>query len=118
MTWRRRAPWVGGVPMVGTDTTADHSSPAARVKPHLRLEASPVARAEAIVQGDRWRITMLADGLLRLEWSDDGVFETPPSTVAVHRDLPVPDFRVIDGDATLELVTDRLLFVYDRGPFT
>src|SRR3954447_14150485 len=89
-----------------------------RVAPHLRLKTSPVAHADAVVQGDRWRITVLADGLLRLEWSDDGVFDDRASTFAVHRDLPVPDFRVIDGEAALELVTERLRLVYDRGPFT
>jgi alpha-glucosidase (family GH31 glycosyl hydrolase) len=88
------------------------------VKPHLRLATSPVARPEAIVQGDRWRISVLADGLVRLEWSDDGAFEDRASTFAIHRDLPVPDFEVIDGEGTLEIVTDRLRLTYDRGPFT
>src|SRR3954447_1790600 len=89
-----------------------------RVAPHLRLKTSPVAHADAVVQGDRWRITVLADGLLRLEWADDGVFEDRASTFALRRDLPVPDFQVIDGDPALELVTDRLRLVYDRAPFS
>ncbi len=79
---------------------------------------SPVARPEAVVRGDRWRITVLTEGLVRLEWADDGVFEDRASTFALNRDLPVPDFDVVDGEAALELVTDRLRLVYDRGPFT
>jgi alpha-glucosidase (family GH31 glycosyl hydrolase) len=85
---------------------------------HLRLATSPVANPEAVVQGDRWRITVLTDGLLRIEWSDDGVFEDRASTFALHRDLPVPRFTVTDGEAALEIATDRLRLVYDRGPFT
>ncbi len=61
--------------------------------PHLRLRTSPIARPDAVVQGDRLRITVLTDGLLRLEWADDGVFEDRASTFALHRDLPVPDVR-------------------------
>jgi alpha-glucosidase (family GH31 glycosyl hydrolase) len=88
------------------------------MRSHLRLPTSPVARPEAVLQGDRWRVSVLADGLVRLEWSEDGAFEDRASTFALHRDLPVPDFEVIDGEATLEIVTDRLRLTYDRGPFT
>src|SRR3954447_1856447 len=88
------------------------------MRSHLRLPTSPVARPEAVVQGDRWRISVLADGLVRFEWSEDGAFEDRASTFALHRDLPVPDFEVIDGEGTLEIVTDRLRLTYDRGPFT
>ncbi|HEY4991151.1 MAG TPA: TIM-barrel domain-containing protein, partial [Nakamurella sp.] len=77
-----------------------------------------MADAAAVVQGDRYRITVLADGLLRLEYSDDGVFEDRASSFALYRDLPVPGFRVVDGRHHLEIVTDRLHLVYDRGPFT
>jgi alpha-glucosidase (family GH31 glycosyl hydrolase) len=85
---------------------------------HLRLPSSPVARPEAVVQGDRWRITVLTEGLVRLEWADDGVFEDRASTFAINRDLPVPDFQLVEGEGALELVTDRFRLVYDRGPFT
>ena len=86
--------------------------------PHLRLSTSPLARPQAVVEGDRWRITVLADGLVRLEWAEDGVFEDRASTFALHRDLPVPAFDVVDGEAVLEVVTDRLRLSYDRGPFS
>jgi hypothetical protein len=88
------------------------------LKPHLRLDTSPVANPDAVVQGDRWRITVLTPGLVRLEWSDDGAFEDRASTFAVHRDLPVPDFDVVDGEGALEIVTERLRLTYDRKPFS
>ena len=77
----------------------------ADIPPHLRVEATPLAHPQAIVEGDRWRFTVLTDGLLRAEWSDDGVFEDRATTFALHRDLPVPAFRVIDGPDMLEIVT-------------
>jgi alpha-glucosidase (family GH31 glycosyl hydrolase) len=79
---------------------------------------SPVARPEAVLRGERWRVTVLTDGLLRLEWSEDGVFEDRASTFALHRDMPVPAFHVVEGEAAIEVVTDRLRLTYDRGPFT
>ena len=85
---------------------------------HLRLDTSSRARPEAVLQGERWRITVLSAGLVRIEWSDDGAFEDRASTFAVNRDLPVPEFQVVERDAAFELVTDRLRLTYDRGPFT
>ena len=61
-----------------------------------RIASRPVAEPAAVVQGDRFRITVLTDGLLRLEYSDDGVFEDRASAFALFRDLPVPDFRVVE----------------------
>lgn len=90
----------------------------ADIPAHLRLEATPLADPRAVVQGDRWRFTVLADGLLRAEWSDDGVFEDRATTFALHRDLPVPDYRVIDGPHTLEIITVRFHLRYDRRPFS
>ena len=92
--------------------------PHLRLDAHLRLEASPEACPDAVVEGDRWRITVLTDGLVRLEWADDGAFEDRASTFAIHRDLPVPRFDVIEGEGALEIVTDRLRLTYDRGPFS
>ena len=57
------------------------------------LPSRPVADPRATVVGETFRITVLTDGLVRLEQSPDGVFEDRASTFALHRDLPVPDFR-------------------------
>jgi alpha-glucosidase (family GH31 glycosyl hydrolase) len=88
------------------------------VDPRFRLPSSPVASPEAVLQGEHWRITVLADGLVRIEWSDDGGFEDRASTFALYRDLPVPRFQVLDEPTGLEILTDRLHLTYDRGPFT
>jgi hypothetical protein len=83
-----------------------------------QLHCAPVADPAAVVQGERFRITVLTDGLVRLEWAADGVFEDRASTFAVNRRLPVPEFRVLEDDGRLEIVTSRLRLTYDRGPFT
>ena len=82
------------------------------------LPTRPVADPAAVVQGEHYRITVLTEGLLRLEYSPDGVFEDRPSTFALHREQPVPEFRVVDRGTHLEVVTRRLRLTYDKGPFT
>ncbi len=85
--------------------------------PH-RLPTRPIADPAAVVAGERYRITVLADGLVRLEYAEDGRFEDRASTFAVNRLLPVPQFRVQETDSHLEIVTERFRLTYDRGPFT
>ena len=78
----------------------------------------PVADPRAVVQGDTWRITVLTEGLLRLEHAPDGVFEDRASTFALFRELPVPEHRVVDTGTHVEVVTSRLRLTYDKGPFS
>jgi len=82
------------------------------------LTSRPVADPRAVVRGDTYRISVLADGLLRLEHSPSGTFEDRASTFAIDRELPVPEFRVVETPTHLEIVTERLHLVYDRGPFS
>ena len=49
------------------------------------LPSRPVADPRAVVVGPTYRITVLTDGLVRLEYSADGVFEDRASTFAVNR---------------------------------
>ncbi|MDQ7876527.1 glycoside hydrolase family 31 protein [Microbacterium sp. QXD-8] len=92
-----------------------HSSTIVR---QLRVESAPHAHPDAIVRGDRWRLTVLADGLIRAEWSEEGRFEDRATTFAIRREMAVPEFRVIDGGDEVEIVTSRFHLRYDRGPFT
>ncbi|TCI98727.1 TIM-barrel domain-containing protein [Aeromicrobium sp. IC_218] len=82
-----------------------------------RIPTSPVAAPGAVVQGDTFRITVLTDGLVRLEHAADGRFEDRASAFALHREQPVPAFDVRDGDV-LEIVTARLHLTYDKRPFS
>ena len=86
--------------------------------PSYRLPSHPVADPRAVVRGDTFRITVLTDGLLRLEHAADGDFEDRASTFALHRELPVPEFRLIETADLLEIITGRLHLTYDRGPFS
>jgi alpha-glucosidase (family GH31 glycosyl hydrolase) len=85
---------------------------------HTELATSPLAQAASVLSGDTWRITVLTDGMLRLEYSTSGVFEDRASTFALHRDLPTPTFTVAHEDAAVIVTTERLILIYDRGPFS
>ncbi|KAF1967014.1 hypothetical protein BU23DRAFT_559686 [Bimuria novae-zelandiae CBS 107.79] len=82
------------------------------------FKTHPVAHPSAIVTGDKYRFTVLTDGLLRFEWAADGHFEDRASTFAVNRKLAVPDFYVWDRGDILEIVTKRFHVVYNKKAFS
>jgi alpha-glucosidase (family GH31 glycosyl hydrolase) len=88
------------------------------VKQQFRLDTQPVADPANVLQGDRYRITVLDAGLVRLEYDETGTFEDRASQTAVHRAFPVTDFTVTEKDGLLEVHTERLHLIYDKGPFT
>lgn len=85
------------------------------------FEGDPTAHPGSIITGpdDKYRLTVLTTGLLRLEYAPDGQFEDRASTFAVNRRLPKPEcrFKQTDGGG-VELVTERLRLSYDGKPFS
>ena len=73
-----------------------------------KFEVRPKAINENIVQGDKYRITLLTEGLMRLEYSDDGIFEDRATGFAFYRDFPKTDFRVVKTADGIEIHTSRL----------
>nr|WP_208386427.1 glycoside hydrolase family 31 protein [Curtobacterium sp. WW7] len=80
--------------------------------------SDPVASADAVVTGDRWRVTVLRDGLFRIEWSEDGAFEDRASTFAIRRRLDVPEYTVTRRGDGVEVTTDRATLRYDGRPLS
>ena len=82
-----------------------------------KLEAHPVSKKEAIIQGDCYRITMLTSALVRLEYNSEGVFEDRATQSVLNRDFPVPEFKVVEDEGELVIYTDSLEIHYNRKPF-
>jgi hypothetical protein len=76
---------------------------------------APEARPDQQVMGDGWRVTVLADGLFRLEWSADGGFEDRASTFALRRDLGPAKFTARQNGKGVEISTARARLRYDGG---
>lgn len=81
----------------------------------LREPAEPTA----IIGGSqKYRFTVITDGLLRYEWASDNRFEDRPSTFAVNRQQLVPDFRIKERPDVLEIITARFHLTYDKQEFS
>ncbi len=73
---------------------------------------NPVANPEAIVISENVRFTVLTPGLIRMEWTEDGVFEDHASLVFVNRNLPVPEFEKQEKDGWLKIETEKFKLKY------
>ena len=88
------------------------------VREHFRPTGNPVADPANVLMGDGYRITLLTDGLVRLEWSASGEFEDRASQAVVDRAFPSTEFQVVETDDRLTVHTARLQLVYDKRPFS
>ena len=88
------------------------------VREHFRPTGNPVADPANVVTGDEYRITLLTDGLVRLEWSASGEFEDRASQAVVDRAFPPTEFHVVETGDRLTIHTARLQLVYDKRPFS
>lgn len=78
------------------------------------VEASPIAKSEAIVQGDKYRFTILTSRMIRVEYQEDGIFEDRPTQIVLNRDFEVPEFKVLDFEDELEIITKHVHVFYSK----
>ena len=83
-----------------------------------RIKPRPIAIEENVVIGSCYRITMLTEGLVRLEYSEDGIFEDRATQMAFYRDFPKTNYRVIHTKDGIEIFTSQLHLVYNEGKFS
>ena len=74
---------------------------------------------KAIIGGAKYRITVLSEILVRLEYNENGVFEDRPTELALFRNFPVPKFELQENDKYIVIKTDyfSLQYIKDK-PFT
>ena len=79
----------------------------------------PKADPSAVVLVGNARFTILTSRLVRMEWSDDGVFEDNATLTFVNRRLLVPDFKVAESKSRVVIKTSDLTLTYrPDGKFT
>lgn len=84
-----------------------------RFQPNLDGRCNPAC----VVQGDKYRFTVLTTRMLRMEYAEDGVFEDRPTQIVWNRNFDHPAFTVRDQEGCLEIDTEYFHLVYDRQPF-
>ena len=72
--------------------------------------------AQQVVSGNA-RFSVLTPQLIRMEWSEDGVFEDRATLGVVNRNLEVPPFKTVRIKGGVRISTSELKLVYKGGKF-
>ena len=71
----------------------------------------------AIVQGENYRFTVLTPSMIRMEYSEKGVFVDKKTQMVVNRTFDVPEYTVNEKNGELIIETDKARLVYTGGKF-
>ena len=89
-----------------------------KVKKYYQIQTKSKCRKENMVEGECYRISVLTSGLVRLEYSEQGIFEDSPTQSIWNRDLGLCEYQVVDSENQLEIITDRIHLYYDKQRFS
>ena len=77
------------------------------------------SKKDSIFTGKNYRITVLSERLIRLEYSPDGYFVNEKTELAIDRDFPNVEFNVQQDSQFLQITTSYFQLVYKKeAPFT
>ncbi len=79
-----------------------------------RNKYNPLAKETSIIQGEKYRITVLSTNLIRLEYHESGKFQDNVTTMAINREFPDVEFKHYKKDGLLYLETENLVLTYDE----
>lgn len=83
-----------------------------------RIKTEGHAEDAAIIQGEKYRFTVLTEEMIRLEYCEDGKFEDRATQCVIDRKFKVPEYQVIENEESLEIITDKIHLVYNKQKFT
>jgi len=69
----------------------------------------------AIFQGNKYRITVLTESLIRFEYNEQGEFENRPTEFALNRNFEVPKITVNQDPKYLVITTKYFRLEYNKG---
>lgn len=78
-------------------------------------KGNPKADPGAVVTSGNARFTVLTPEMIRIEYSDKGVFEDRATFTVVNRQLDVPQYKTSEDETFLYLETAKLKMKYRKG---
>ena len=71
-----------------------------------------IANPAAVYKGKNYRITVLTERLVRIEYSKDGIFEDRPTELVLYRNFEVPKVTVEQDERFIEITSKYFRLTY------
>ncbi len=88
------------------------------MKDIYQIRTCPVCPEESVIQGEKYRISILTPWLFRLEYSEEGKFEDRPTQCVQNRCFPIAEYQIFDTEHSLKIVTEGIQMIYDKQKFS
>ena len=75
---------------------------------------NPIANSKAVVICGNARFTVLTPEMIRIEYSEKGMFEDRPTFTVVNRNLELVDFKKKEDDRFLYIESDKVKLNYRK----
>ena len=83
---------------------------------HFKIDITKgVADPKCVFKGQKYRITILSDVLIRFEWNETGKFNDYPTLLAMNRKFEkIPTFQVKEDDKFLNITNNYFILEYSK----
>lgn len=82
---------------------------------HFKIDVTKgVSNSKAILKGNKYRITILSDVLIRFEYKENGKFCDYPSFFAVNRNFEIPTFTIKQDEKYLQIENNYFKLNYTK----
>ena len=71
-----------------------------------------ISNKDAYIVGKKFRITVLSHRLVRIEYSEKGLFEDRPTSLIINRSFPKIDYFITESDSMIEVNTGVFTLTY------
>lgn len=85
----------------------------------INNDSNLISKKECMIVGKKYRFTILTDRLVRLEYSENGIFEDRASQNIINRNFERPIFVVNESDTLLQISAKYFVLSYVKNkPFS
>lgn len=82
---------------------------------HFKIDYKDlVSKPQTVFKGQFYRITVLSDLLVRLEFSEEGYFEDRPTELVKFRNFSIPQMKVDQNEKYLDITTKYFNLRYEK----
>ena len=91
----------------------------AELQKHFKMDYKNILPlTNSIVRGQKYRITILSDLLVRFEYSEQGLFEDSPTELVINRKFPKVEYELKEDDKYVFIKTSYFTITYQKDmPF-
>lgn len=82
-------------------------------------EYNPIPNKSAVICGEKFRFTILTSRLIRIEYSENGIFNDSATYMVVNRNFNTPEFTTEEKNEILKISTKHIQLTYHiNKPFS